>query len=89
MHNLFERVDMAFTSRLARVGLPTGSRTGVSTISARVEGNLFTQCSFNVVMIDASVGFSLQDNVFLPKLILQEFDPAQRMVFIVSFQPKI
>lgn len=65
MHNLFERVDMAFTSRLARVGLPAGSRMGVSTEATRVEGNLFTQCSFNVVMIDAAVGFSLQHNVFL------------------------
>lgn len=65
LHNLFVRVDMAFTSRLARVGLPEGSRMGVSTVGARVESNLFTQCSFNVVMIDGAVGFSLQHNVFL------------------------
>ena len=64
-NNLFERVDMAFTSRVARVGLAEGARMGVSTVGTLMEGNLFTQCSFNVVMIDAAVGFTLQRNVFL------------------------
>jgi hypothetical protein len=64
-NNLFERTDMAFTSRLARVGLPEGARMGVSTVGATLQGNLFTRCSFNVVMIDAATGFSLQHNVFL------------------------
>ena len=39
---------MAFTSRVARVGLAEGVRMGVSTIGTLMEGNLFTQCSFNV-----------------------------------------
>jgi hypothetical protein len=64
-NNLFERVDMAFTSRVARVGLAEGVRMGVSTVGTLIEGNLFTACSFNVVMIDAAVGFTLQNNVFL------------------------
>ena len=64
-NNLFERVDMAFTSREARVGLAEGARMGVSTVGTLLDGNLFTQCSFNIVMIDAAVGFTLQHNVFL------------------------
>lgn len=62
---IFERVDMAFTSRVARCGLPAGVRSGVRTTGAQVHGNLFSNCSFNTVMVDAAERFSIQHNVFL------------------------
>jgi hypothetical protein len=62
-NNIFANVDMAFSTRTARCGLPEGYRAGVATRNARVEGNLFTNCSFNVVLIDDAVGFSVQHNV--------------------------
>jgi hypothetical protein len=62
---IFERVDMAFASRVARTGLPLGVRDGVSTHNAKIHSNLFVNCSFNTVMVDGATQMSVQHNVFL------------------------
>jgi hypothetical protein len=37
-NNIFHNVDMAFSTRTARCGLPEGYRAGVATKNARIEG---------------------------------------------------
>lgn len=64
-NSIFERVDMAFSTRVARCGLPQGVREGVATEGTRIHGNLFLNCSFNTVMVDGAKNYSLQHNVFL------------------------